>query len=122
MTHRRLLGMLVAGLAITAGSPAVAGDREQEVTEVKIRDSETLRIRIGHQKSLMVSGLKRVAVGDPKVVDVTVLDGREILVTGVGEGTTSLIIWTKKGPALSYMLKVADKFPDDIAAELKQLL
>jgi pilus assembly protein CpaC len=114
--------MLLAGLLITKGSAARGEDSAPRAIEVKVKDSETLRVRIGHQKSLTVAGLKRVAVGDPKVADVTVLDGKEILVTGVGEGTTSLIIWTKKGPALSYMLKVADKFPEDIAAELKQLL
>ncbi|MDH1007635.1 type II and III secretion system protein family protein [Pseudomonas nicosulfuronedens] len=38
--------------------------------------------------------IKRLAIGDPNIADVQVLDKRDFLVTGKAEGLTSLLIWT----------------------------
>ncbi|AGI23045.1 putative type II secretion system protein [Pseudomonas sp. ATCC 13867] len=38
--------------------------------------------------------IKRLAIGDPNIADVQVIDKRDFLVTGKAEGLTSLLIWT----------------------------
>ncbi|MCJ1885021.1 type II and III secretion system protein family protein [Pseudomonas sp. LA21] len=38
--------------------------------------------------------IKRLAIGDPAIADVQVVDKRDFLVTGKAEGLTSLLIWT----------------------------
>lgn len=38
--------------------------------------------------------IKRLAIGDPNIADVQVLDKRDFLITGKAEGLTSLLIWT----------------------------
>ncbi|QRY81647.1 type II and III secretion system protein family protein [Pseudomonas sp. PDNC002] len=41
--------------------------------------------------------IKRLAIGDPNIADVQVLDKRDFLITGKAEGLTSLLIWTTCG-------------------------
>lgn len=38
--------------------------------------------------------ITRLAIGDPKIADVRVNGGRHFLLTGVGSGATSLMVWT----------------------------
>ncbi len=43
------------------------------------------------------SGLLRVAVGDPKVADIKVVEGDTFLLNGVGKGHTTLMVWDEQG-------------------------
>lgn len=49
--------------------------------------------------------IKRVAVGDPAVADVNVINGREVLVSGKKLGITSLMVWTGPNP-IEYRIRV----------------
>ena len=46
-----------------------------------------------HKLMRQANAVKRVAVGDPTVADVNVINRREVLVTGKTLGVTSLIVW-----------------------------
>jgi Flp pilus assembly secretin CpaC len=85
-------------------------------------EDETFSVGFGKQKTLSAPGVKRVAIGDPAIAQVTVLDGRELLVTGVAKGSTSLIVWGAGKTRTTYLVKVVDRTPDDYAAEIKDLL
>lgn len=94
------LSVLVAAClwAAVAGAPANAAAPGLDVVPVEVGTHKLMR---------EVAGIKRVAVGDPAIADVNVINGREILVTGKKLGLTSLMVWTKAGAApKEYRIKV----------------
>ncbi|MCO2643887.1 type 4b pilus Flp secretin RcpA [Pseudomonas aeruginosa] len=53
----------------------------------------------GQQRDLRLAvPIERLAIGDPKIADVQLLDRRGFLVTGKEQGSTSLLIWTGCSP------------------------
>lgn len=70
--------------------------------------AEPLAIEIGTHKLLRSSaGVARVAVGNPAIADVSVVNRTDVLVVGKGYGTTSLMIWAKKtGQPVEYRIRV----------------
>lgn len=55
---------------------------------------EWVEIEVGTHKLVRESnGVIRVAVGDPAVADVNVINRRELLITGKAQGITSLMVW-----------------------------
>lgn len=73
-----------------------------------IDDSRVVTVEAGVHKLLRQPGpVARVAVGDPEVAEVTVLNRREVLITGKKSGITSLLIWPRGGTAAQeYRLRV----------------
>jgi pilus assembly protein CpaC len=58
--------------------------------------AETIRIRAGFQQVLERSGVSRLSVGNPEIVEVQPLPrGDGILVVGKKEGETDLVLWEK---------------------------
>lgn len=68
----------------------------------------TLRLTLGQQRVLDVSvPLEQVAIGDPEVVDVKVItQGRQVLITASGKGTTDLITWDIHGKQTTTLVNV----------------
>ena len=52
------------------------------------------------------AGVTRVAIGNPAVADVNVVNRRELLITGKTLGVTSLIVWTGKNSSRQYRVVV----------------
>ncbi|WP_426756168.1 protein kinase domain-containing protein [Myxococcus sp. Y35] len=52
-------------------------------------------LHVGQVIELSLPGLQRIAVGDPVVVAVETLGDGKLRLTGVTEGTTSLVTWTR---------------------------
>lgn len=48
-----------------------------------------------HQLLREDAPIGRIAVGDPKVADVNVINSRELLITGKAPGSTSLLVWSR---------------------------
>jgi pilus assembly protein CpaC len=70
--------------------------------------SNVITVEVGtHKLVRQPQGVKRVAVGDPKIADINVVNGREVLITGKQLGITSLMVWPRSGgnPA-EYRVKV----------------
>lgn len=81
-------------LAETAGSSAQA-----EIVNVDIGTQQLLRQRMA---------IRRVAVADPTIADVSVVNRGELLVIGKTVGVTSLILWSSdaKAPPRTYRVQV----------------
>ena len=75
---------LAAALALMLASPASAYLPPDRII---VLDKGT------HKLLRQGNAVKRVAVGDPSVADVNVINRREVLVTGKTLGVTSLIVW-----------------------------
>lgn len=72
-------------------------------------------------KVFPVKRLRRVAVGDPKVADVTVLGEKELLLVANDVGTTSLIIWDESGQR-SFNIIVIEQDSERVAQRIRELL
>ena len=114
---------VAVGNTKVADAQVVPGDSTgTRAVQVMETPSETLHLSIGHQMSLTAKGLKRIALSNPTVADAMVLDGNEVLLTGLGAGESSLILWIGKNARVSYVLKVAQKSPEERAQELREVL
>src|SRR5207253_6057378 len=79
----------------------------------------TISLGVGQQKVIQVSNVQRVAIGDPDVADAKqVGGGNELLITGVGEGRTSLLIWQTNDRRLSYVVVVRRQDPREVVSEV----
>ena len=86
-------------------------------------DQGTISLGVGQQKVIQVSNVARVAIGEPDVADVKqVGGGNELLVTGVGEGRTSLLVWRTNDTRLSYVVIVRKQDPKEVVSEVRALL
>src|SRR5438874_1364604 len=83
----------------------------------------TISLGVGQQKVIQVSNVARVAIGEPDVADVKqVGGGNELLITGVGEGRTSLLVWRTNDSRLSYAIVVRKQDPKEVVSEVRALL
>jgi pilus assembly protein CpaC len=92
---RALVRACLASLLLIAAMPASA-------------DPTVLMVELGTQRLHRAAGdVSRVAVGDPAIADVSVVNRRELLITGKGLGITSLHVWTRGAPQPStYRVRV----------------
>lgn len=80
---RRILSLVVALTTFAAALPALA---------------QSLPIRIDQAARLGLPGTARdVIIGNPAVADVTIIDGRNLIVTGKGYGITNLLVLDGRG-------------------------
>ncbi len=86
-------------------------------------EGATIGLGVGQQKTITLRNVQRVAIGDPEVADVKqVGGGNELLITGVGEGRTSLLVWQQGERRLSYVVVVRKQDPREVVSEVRALL
>ena len=97
---------------LLAGLPALAQS-----------EGSTISLGVGQQKVIQLSNVARIAIGEPEVADVKqVGGGNELLITGVGEGRTSLLVWRNNDTRLSYVVVVRKQDPRELVSEVRALL
>ncbi|MFT3707721.1 MAG: pilus assembly protein N-terminal domain-containing protein [Archangium sp.] len=72
---------------------------EPEATEIAVA--------VGEKTTIELAGIKRVAVGDPAVVDVKTMDDKQVSLRGLKAGRTTLLVWTTDGSRRAFELRVA---------------
>ncbi|MFW6369275.1 MAG: pilus assembly protein N-terminal domain-containing protein, partial [Myxococcota bacterium] len=107
-TTRRLLTGLCAVSLLIFSLPAEAQDQVSLV--------------VGQQRVITVRGIQRVAIADTGVADVTTIGANQLLVTGVGQGSTSLMVWRSNGTRLSYLIRVTAQDVRALVNEVRALL
>ncbi len=75
----------------------------------------------GQLRSIPVSEVERIAIGNPDVVDVTIVSPRELLVQAKKVGSTNLIVWDAQGQR-DTTISVVDPRADAISKELTELV
>lgn len=89
--------------AVTAALPTIA--LAQSASQVS--NVEAIELLAGRSKVVAAPGaLERVAISNPKIADLKVVNGRQILLQGLAPGVTTLMVWTKQGQAKSYDVTV----------------
>jgi pilus assembly protein CpaC len=82
-----------------------------------------IALGVGQQRIFQPGDVARVAIGEPEVADVKqVGTGGELLLTGIGEGRTSLLVWRRSGARLSYTVVVRRQDPKELVSEVRALL
>lgn len=85
-------------------------------------DGGTLSLAVGQQKVVQVGNVARVAIGNPEIADVKqVGGGGDLLLTGVNEGRTSLLVW-KGDTRINYTVSVRKQDPKEVVSEVRALL
>jgi pilus assembly protein CpaC len=106
---RVVVACLVAAVVWGISSPAGA--------------DETIALGVGGQRVIQVpGGIGRVAVGDPTVADVKTLGQDQVLLVGLKEGGTTLLVWRSNGVRDGYRISVRRQDPGHVLAEVKRLL
>ncbi|NMB13082.1 MAG: hypothetical protein GX977_12470, partial [Firmicutes bacterium] len=83
-------------------------------------NGELLVLPRGESLLLPVFMPKRVAVTDPNIADVVIVNTEQVLVNGISVGTTALHIWEEKAVAY-YRVRVVPN-PDALVADLRKQL
>jgi pilus assembly protein CpaC len=110
-------GLLAAALAAGAASTTVLAQAPAAAQAEPV----ALTVDVGTQQLLREKdSIRRVAVAAPEIADVSVINSRELLVSGKSTGVTSLLIWTRdaKAPPLRYKVSVASRSIGGSTADL----
>jgi len=78
-------------------------------------------IEAGDSTVLNIPNLEKIAIGDPRIADATVVSPDEILINGVNEGVTSLHIWAKKILKKHTIRVIEKEFPLQEISKIKGL-
>lgn len=93
-----LLGAAVLLAVSTQGFGATDGGKPAATTVVAVA--------LGQQKTVPASGFERVVLDDPNLVAVHVRNDKELVVTGLEDGTTRLWVYKKEGNPQAVEVKV----------------
>ncbi|WP_428309801.1 type II and III secretion system protein family protein [Hydrocarboniphaga sp.] len=98
-------GLLLACMLLSGAAPAAAPAAAAAPAST-IPADHVIQVEAGTHKLVRETAtIRRVAVGEPTIADVNVINGRELLVSGKKLGITSLIVWTGGAP-VEYRVKV----------------
>lgn len=92
-------------------------------TAMAVQPSQVPDVELAPGQIYTMRGVEitRVAIGDPKVIDITVLSTSELMIRAKSVGTTALLIWDDKGQNQT-TIKVIDPRPDIVYKELVEML
>ena len=83
--------------------------------------AETIHLYNGEVKILPVYNVRRVAVGNGKLLSVTNLP-KQLIMIGTGVGDTNLLLWNKHGDVHAYNIDVSAENTPQVAANLRATL
>lgn len=117
--RRRVLPSVLIGLLLCEAAPAALAD----VAHSAANDNASANTRVlemfrGEVRILHLPGaIKRIAIGNGKLLTANVVDG-SLMLLGEQDGITSLVVWNEKGIALQTTVRVAKA---EVNASLEQL-
>ncbi len=82
---------------------------------------QDMALFVGEARTIPLSGVTRVAVGNGALITATVLDGREVLLLGESAGDTSLFIWAN-GVVKKYRVKINATDTNVLVRNVRQLI
>ena len=92
-----LTATAIAAAAILSPAPAYA-----QFTPLSIDLNQSYYLNTGRN-------ITRVAIANPKIADVSLLDGTSLNVIGISPGTTTLNVWASNGYRYEYRITVSDQ-------------
>lgn len=118
LRQRAMPSVLIGVLLFEAAPAALAQTVYPLATEYASGSAHVLEMFRGEVRILPIRGtIKRIAIGNGKLLTANVVDGSLVLL-GEQDGITSLVVWTEKGIALQTTVRIAKA---EVNASLQQL-
>ncbi|NGT18624.1 type II and III secretion system protein family protein [Achromobacter insolitus] len=92
------------------------------VSEATWPADQVIELQVGETHVLSHPGVKRVAIGNSQVIGAIEAEGREVVVFARAEGVSSMHVWTNRGLAKAYELRVVPAGAPRLRAEVEALL
>ena len=111
--------------AACAGSSAAQVSSVQERARADAATNGTeveLTLAIGHARVLEAGDVRRIAVGNGKVLQATAIDKRQVLILPEAVGQSSLHLWPRQGPMRRYLINVVASDAARSLAEVQAML
>src|SRR6266702_3898891 len=117
--RRRVLPTVLIGILLCNAAPAaVAQVVFPSVNDDASASANVLEMFRGEVRILRLPGtIKRIAIGNGKLITANVVDG-SLMLLGEEAGVTSLVVWNEKGIALQTTVRIGK---GDVSASLDQL-
>ncbi|WGS54600.1 pilus assembly protein N-terminal domain-containing protein [Paraburkholderia sp. D15] len=117
--RRRVMPAVLAGTLFCEAAPlALAQTVTMRGTEDTSANTRVLEMFRGEVRILHIPGtIKRIAIGNGKLLTANVVDG-SLMLLGEQDGITSLVVWNERGIALQTTVRVAKA---EVNASLEQL-
>ncbi|MGY6124055.1 pilus assembly protein N-terminal domain-containing protein [Paraburkholderia strydomiana] len=117
--RRRVVPSIVIGMLLCEAAPlALAQTAYPSTSDDLSANTQVLEMFRGEVRILHVRGtIKRIAIGNGKLITANVVDG-SLMLLGEQDGMTSLVVWNEKGIALQTTVRVAKA---EVNASLQQL-
>ncbi|MBI4342592.1 MAG: TonB family protein [Candidatus Omnitrophica bacterium] len=109
--------MISSTLCLAEDGPPVDAPASPEAAP----PADTLSLNQGAIHTLSVEQIDRVAVGDPALLDVTVVSSNEVLLKAVAIGKTNVILWDRRGQH-TIDVEIVDRKPEAMEAQIKRVL
>lgn len=123
--RRRVLPSVLVGMLLCEAAPAALAQTAQAAhaaytaaTDSPSASTRVLEMFRGEVRILHIPGtIKRIAIGNGKLLTANVVDG-SLMLLGEQDGITSLVVWNDKGIALQTTVRIAKA---EVNASLEQL-
>ncbi|EIF35538.1 Flp pilus assembly protein, secretin CpaC [Burkholderia sp. Ch1-1] len=114
--RRRILPSVLVGMLLCEAVPAALA--QAAATDSLSAGTRVLEMFRGEVRILHIPGtIKRIAIGNGKLLTANVVDG-SLMLLGEQDGITSLVVWNDKGIALQTTVRIAKA---EVNASLEQL-
>ena len=123
MTRLKSLLASVTGLVVIFGLPAATVAMSPGVAEHRASEAQSmLHLYVGQAHLLNTGPLRRIAVGNGRVIQATSLDDRQVLVIPEAAGQSTLHLWPRDGVEKSYVVNVIPADVSRLLTEIRALL
>ncbi|MGB7301731.1 MAG: pilus assembly protein N-terminal domain-containing protein [Burkholderiaceae bacterium] len=101
---------------------ADSSHRDGSAVASSIESTKAITLVIGHAQVLEPGPIKRLAVGDGKVLQATAIDKKQVLVLPEKVGQSTLHLWPETGPMQTYLITVVASDAARSLAEIRAML
>lgn len=84
--------------------------------------AQTLQLAVGQAHVLNEPDVRRIAIGNGKVLQAAALDDRQVLVLPESPGQTTLLVWGRHGPPRTHVIQVIAAEQHRVYEEVQALL
>ena len=112
----RVVALLTVLGILTGGAGALAASQGSNLPPIPIE------LYVGQVHLIRAGNLRRVAVGNGKVIQATALDGGQVLVIPEAAGQSTLHLWARDGTETSFAISVVPADANRLLDEIRALL
>lgn len=117
-----LLAAASVGVALGASETGTRTELAWAAAQLAQEPPAVLNLYVGQAQLLHTGALRRIAVGNGRVLQATALDDRQVLVIPEAPGQSTLHLWPREGPERSYVITVIPADAGRLLTEIRAML